>query len=638
MSLSPAFLDELRMRTSLSTLIGKTIKVTKAGREYKACCPFHNEKTPSFTINDEKGFYHCFGCGAHGDAIRWMTDQRGLPFMEAVKELAAAASMDVPAADPRAAKRAEAAKGLHDAMAAAQSFFEEQLGGIDGGEARAYLQKRGIKDATRRTFGFGFSPDGRGRLKTALKDFGDPMLVEAGLLIDPEALEQGNAKKRDSYDRFRGRLMLPIRDIRGRVIAFGGRILGTGEPKYLNSPDTPLFDKGRTLYNIDRASPASRQTDRVIVVEGYMDVIALAQAGFGDAVAPLGTALTEHQIERLWKMVEVPILCFDGDSAGQKAAIRAATRALPLLRPGHSLCFATLPPGQDPDDLLRASGPRAMEAVLDAAEPLIERLWTHELTVAPLDTPEQKAALKQRLRSITDAIAHPDVRAHYAHEFRERYDARFFARRDSAPGQQRAQGGTANAAFGANARWQRDKRGNWKPPIPSAGMEARAIGAGGLELRLLRAVLASLLRHPEQIRLHREMLSSLKIGDSMLAQLLAAMINASFRKETVETHGLLTILGQGELYNMAKGMLRADAFTLTPARMTTDPDRVARDLEEAVRVMAQGPELEQNLAVATERVKADVNDENLLAQNRALVAHRDHLDRLSELGQSEDIV
>ncbi|CAM8637330.1 DNA primase [Sphingobium sp. AntQ-1] len=632
MSLSPAFLDELRMRTSLSTLIGRTIKVTKAGREYKACCPFHNEKTPSFTINDEKGFYHCFGCGAHGDAIRWMTDQRGLPFMEAVKELAQAAGMDVPAPDPRAAKRAEQAKGLHDAMAAAQGFFEEQLGGIDGGEARAYLQKRGISDATRRAFGFGFSPDGRGRLKSALKDFGEPMLVEAGLLIDPEALEQGNARKRESYDRFRGRLMLPIRDIRGRVIAFGGRILSAGEPKYLNSPDTPLFDKGRTLYNIDRASPASRQTERVIVVEGYMDVIALAQAGFGDAVAPLGTALTEHQIERLWKMVEVPILCFDGDSAGQKAAIRAATRALPLLRPGHSLCFATLPPGKDPDDLLRESGPQAMEAVLKAAEPLIERLWSHELSAMPLDTPEQKAALKQRLRAITDAIAHPDVRAHYAHEFRERYDARFFARRDNTPAQRQARGG------GDGGRWQRDKRGNWKAPIPAAGFEVRAIGANGLEQRLLRAVLASLLRHPEQILPHREMLSALQIADSLLAQLLDVMISTSFRKETVETQALLTILGQGELYNMAKGMLRADAFKLTPDRTTTDPDRVARDLEEAVRVMTQGPELERNLAVATERVKADVSEENLLAQNHALVAHRNHLLRLAELGQSEDII
>jgi DNA primase len=633
MTLTPVFLDELRARTSLSTLIGRTVKVQKAGREYKACCPFHNEKTPSFTINDEKGFYHCFGCGAHGDAIRWMTDHRGLPFMEAVKELAATAGMEVPAPDPRAAKRAEQAKGLHDAMSAAQDFFVAQLDGIDGGEARAYLTKRGVSDTIRRAFGFGYAPDSRGRLKTALKGFGDPMLVEAGLLIDPDGAEPdgGKGKKRDTYDRFRGRLMLPIRDIRGRTIAFGGRILGAGEPKYLNSPDTPLFDKGRTLYNIDRASPASRATGRIIVVEGYMDVIALAQAGFEDAVAPLGTALTEHQIERLWKMVEVPILCFDGDSAGQKAAIRAATRALPLLRPGHSLCFATLPTGQDPDDLLRASGPAAMDAVLSAAQPLIERLWSHEVAAAPLDTPEQKAALKQRLRALSDAIAHPDVRAHYAHEFRARYDALFFARRDAAPFQPRASGN-------GSPRWQRDKRGNWKPPIPPAGTEARAIGAGGMEQRLLRAVLAALLRHPDQIAPHREMLSALKIADPMLAQLLSAMVAQSFRKETVETQALLTILGQGELYNMAKGMLRADAFTLASDRMAADPDRLARDLEEAVRVMAQGPELETALVEATRRFENDFSEENFAEQQRVRALKADHDRRLAELAQSEDIV
>ena len=634
MSLSPAFLDELRMRTSLSTLIGRTVKVQKAGREYKACCPFHNEKTPSFTINDEKGFYHCFGCGAHGDAIRWMTDHRGLPFMEAVKELAQTAGMDVPAPDPRAAKRAEQTKGLHDVMAAAQTFFEEQLGGIEGAEARNYLQRRGISDATRRTFGFGYSPDARARLKGALKDFGDPMLIEAGLLIDPDGAEPdgGKSRKRDSYDRFRGRLMLPIRDIRGRVIAFGGRILGAGEPKYLNSPDTPLFDKGRTLYNIDRASPASRQSGRVIVVEGYMDVIALAQAGFGETVAPLGTALTEHQIERLWKMADVPILCFDGDAAGQKAAIRAATRALPLLRPGMSLAFATLPGGQDPDDLIRAEGPSAMEKVLDAAEPLVERLWKHEHGAASLDTPEQRAAFKQRLSAITDAIGHPDVRAHYVQIFRQRYDALFFAR--TAPG------GRQNFQRGGGARtgWQRDRRGNWKPPLPPAGVEVRAIGVSGMEQRLLRAILASLLRHPDQIGEHREMLAGLRIGDPGLAQLLRAMIAASFAKETVETHALLTILGQGEVYNMAKGMLRADTFTFTPHRMTTDSDRVRRDLEEAIRVMAQGPELETALAEATRRAREDLNEATFAEQQRVHRLKMDHDRRLAELAQSEDII
>lgn len=625
MSLSPAFLDELRARTSLSTLIGRTVKVQKAGREYKACCPFHNEKTPSFTINDEKGFYHCFGCGAHGDAIRWMTDHRGLPFMEAVKELAQAAGMEVPAPDPRAAKRAEHARGLHDVMAAAQAFFEEQLDGIEGAEARDYLQRRGMSAATVKGFGFGYSPDGRGRLKAALREFGEPLLVEAGLLIDPDG-------ERDTYDRFRGRLMLPIRDIRGRVVAFGGRVLGTGEPKYLNSPDTPLFDKGRTLYNIDRASPASRQAGRVIVVEGYMDVIALAQAGFGEAVAPLGTALTEHQMERLWKMCDVPVLCFDGDAAGQKAAIRAATRALPLLRPGMSLAFATLPGGQDPDDLIRADGPGAMEAVLATAEPLVERLWRFEKAAAPLDTPEQRAALKQRLSAITDAIAHPDVRAHYVHAFRERYDALFFARPGFGAGPRHQRGSAARPG------WQRDRRGNWKPPLPPAGQEVRAIGAGGMEQRLLRAVLASLLRHPEQIALHREMLAGLRIADARLAELLSAMVAASFSKETVETDGLLTILGQGEVYNMAKGMLRADTFTFTPHRMKADSDRVLRDLDEAIRVMAQGPELEAALAEATRRASQDLNEETFAEQQRVRQLKLDHDRRLAELAQSEDIV
>ncbi|MEJ7935656.1 DNA primase [Sphingobium sp. AN558] len=633
MSLTPAFLDELRARTSLSTLIGRTVKVQKAGREYKACCPFHNEKTPSFTINDEKGFYHCFGCGAHGDAIRWMTDQRGLPFMEAVKELAQAASMEVPAPDLRAAKRAEQAKGLHDVMASAQFFFEQQLGGIDGAEARAYLQKRGITNAACRAFGFGYSPDSRGRLKAALKDYGDALLVEAGLLIDPDGAEADSEKtiKRESYDRFRGRLMLPIRDIRGRVIAFGGRILGQGEPKYLNSPDTPLFDKGRTLYNIDRASPASRTTGRIIVVEGYMDVIALAEAGFGDVVAPLGTALTEHQIDRIWKMVDVPVLCFDGDAAGQKAAIRAAMRALPMLRPGHSLAFATLPTDQDPDDLVRAQGPAAFEAVLAAAEPLVERLWKYEHDAAPLDTPEQRAALKQRLAGITDAIAHPDIRAHYLRAFKDRYDALFFGRASYTAAQRPSGGQRAGG-------WQRDRRGNWKAPLPPAGGEARAIGATGLEQRLLRAILASLLRHPDQIPQHRETLSGLRIGDPILARLLAAMISASFRKETVETQGILTILGQGEVYNMAKGMLRADTFTFTPHRMVADSDRVSRDLEEAVRVMTQGPELETALAEATKRARDDLTEETFAEQQRVHRLKMDHDNRLAELVQSEDIV
>lgn len=624
MSLTPQFLDELRARTTLSTLIGKTIKVQKAGREYKACCPFHHEKTPSFTINDEKGFYHCFGCGAHGDAIRWMTDQRGLPFMEAVKELAEAAGLELPAPDPRAAKRAEAARSLHDVTTAAQNWFVEQLEGLEGAEARAYLQKRGLTDATRRAFGLGFAPDSRGKLKAALKTFPEAMLVESGMLIQPE--DEPGKKARESYDRFRGRLMIPIRDQRGRVIAFGGRILGAGEPKYLNSPETPLFDKGRTLYNLDKAAPAARKANRVIVVEGYMDAIAIAQAGIAEAVAPLGTALTEHQIEKLWTMVETPLLCFDGDSAGQRAALRAAHRALPLLRPGHSLAFAALPAGQDPDDLIRAAGVQAFEAVLAAAIPLADLLWQSELEAAPLATPEARAGLKQRLAALTATIADGDIRALYARLFRERFDALFFAPR--APQERRP---IAQPRRGGGA-----KGGRWAPPPPPAGPEAHAIREDGGDTLLLRAVLAGLLRFPGEIMVHREALASLRPADSHLARLLDALLATCDREETVETEALLTILGERDLYNMAKGLLRADALHFTFTRAEADRRRAQRDLAEAIAVIVAMPRIEAELAAVT-RAMAETLDEAGYARQQSLRKLKaDLASRVAELAQPQD--
>ena len=625
MSLSPQWLDELRARTTLSTLIGKTTKVQKAGREYKACCPFHNEKTPSFTINDEKGFYHCFGCGAHGDAIRWMTDQRGLPFLDAIKELAAAAGMDVPAPDPRAAKRAEKAQSLHDVTGAAQDWFVEQLGGIEGAEARAYISKRGITAATQAAFGFGFSPDSRTKLKAALAKFPEPMLVESGMLIQPED------EKRESYDRFRGRLMIPIRDQRGRVIAFGGRILSTGEPKYLNSPETPIFDKGRTLYNLDKAAPAARKSGRIVVAEGYMDVIMIAQAGIAEAVAPLGTALTEAQIEKLWSMVETPILCFDGDNAGQRAALRAAHRALPLLKPGHSLAFATLPAGQDPDDLIRAAGVKAFEAVLDAAIPLVDLLWRTEQAAAPLSTPEQRAGLKQRLKALTDQIADGDIRAHYSRSFRERHDALFFGesgeRRAFQPfGQPQSMRGGVRGAM---------KNGRWTPAPPPPTDDARAISSTAADTLLLRAVLAGLLRFPGEIVVHRESLAGLDPEDAGLARLLDALLEASDREETVETSRLLTILGESGVYNMAKGLLRADALHFTFTRDEEDRRRAQRDLAEAIAVIVAMPRIEAELAAVT-RAMAEELDEAIFARQQTLRQLKaDLAERAAELAQPQ---
>ena len=610
MSLSPQFLDELRARTLLSALIGKTTKLQKAGREFKGCCPFHNEKTPSFYVNDDKAFYHCFGCGAHGDAIRWMTDQRGLPFIDAVKELAQAAGLDMPASDPRAAQRAEHAKGLHEASADAAEWFTGQLNGIAGAEARGVLDRRGITAATAKTFGLGFAPDARGKLKAALKDYGDPLLVEAGLLIQVEGKEP--------YDRFRGRLMIPIRDPRGRVIAFGGRVIGDGEPKYLNSPETPLFDKGRTLYNLDRAAAASRKTGRVLVVEGYMDVIALAQGGIEEAVAPLGTALTEGQLERLWRLSDVPILCFDGDAAGQKAAIRAAGRALPMLAPGRSLAFVTLPDGLDPDDLVRQRGPQAFEALLREAQPLADRLWAYEHAAEPLDTPEQRAGLRQRLTERAEAIEDRNVRHEYLAEFRRRFDDQF-----AAPRRQ----------FGGNRPFQQGQRrsGKWVPPLPPVTPEAKAFRAAGIDPVLAKAVLAGLIRHPAEIARHIEVLGSLRMAGGALGRLFEAVVDLALEDRALDSGRVLTILAKSGFDSVASDLLRADTLPFSFTQKTADATRAAADLNEAIAVLVAGPEVDQALADATAALQADTSEEAFARQNALVRAQAALRHRLANL-------
>ncbi|WDF71651.1 DNA primase [Novosphingobium sp. KACC 22771] len=616
MSLSPQFLDELRSRITLSAIIGRTERVTKAGREFKACCPFHHEKTPSFTINDEKGFYHCFGCGAHGDVIRWMTDQRGLSFMDAVKQLAEEAGMEVPAPDPRQAQRAEKQKSLHDVMGAAQAFFVDQLASPEGGQARSYLASRGFSQAVCREFGFGYAPEGRQALKGALGQFPEAMLIEGGLRIVVE--------DKEPYDRFRGRLMLPIHDPRGRVIAFGGRILATHKtdaPKYLNSPDTPLFDKGRTLYNHHRASPASRQSGRIIVVEGYMDVIALAAAGFHDAVAPLGTALTETQIEMIWRMVPMPILCFDGDSAGQRAAMRAVTRALPLLRPGHSLRIVRMPQGQDPDELIKARGPGAMEEALAGAQSLLDTLWTHEVDAAPTNSPEEKAGLKARLMAHVDTIADNDIKALYRRDLLERFSAFAFPRREDnrAPWQPRApRTQQRGGSFGRDI----------PPPLPHQETAQRLQRpANPFRAATIEAVLAGLTRMPGEIARHASLLARLANEDARCDVLLDALDDAA----PLESADISTILA-------SKGF--------TPPETTPRPgmgfsflcesgDGARGQLADVLSLLVELPEIEAELAKTAQ--SGEVTDESWAEQQRLLVRLRDlkkrELDLKARLGQ-----
>ena len=611
MTLSPQFLDELRARTLLSALVGRTTKLQKAGREHKGCCPFHDEKTPSFYVNDDKGFYHCFGCSAHGDAIRWMTDQRGLPFMDAVKELAQAAGLELPAIDRQSAERAERAKGLHEAMGDAAGWFVEQLGGLSGGEARALLERRGVSAATARDFDIGYAPDSRGRLKAALKGYGDPLLVEAGLLIQVEGKEP--------YDRFRGRLIIPIHDPRGRTIAFGGRVIGDGEPKYLNSPDTPLFDKGRTLYNLHRAAPAARKAGRVIVVEGYLDVIALAQAGIDEAVAPLGTALTEPQLERLWRLSDVPVLCFDGDAAGQKAAIRAAHRALPMLAPGRSLAFVTLPEGQDPDDLVRGGGARALERYLAEAEPLVDRLWKHEHAAQSLATPEQRAGLRQRLNELAGGIADASVRSEYQAEFRRRFEAEFAA-----------------APRGLDRRRFDPRKAAWRLPAGGDHPDAKAVRISGIDRVLAKAILAGLIRHPAEIARHMEVLGSLRLADGALGRLYEAVVDLALEDQALDTPHLLTILARSGFEAVASDLLRADTMPYTFTQSAGDPERARADLDEAITVLVARPEVDAALARATTEMQSRFSDEAFERQV-ALVKEQQALElRLANLVQRNE--
>lgn len=590
MALSPQWLDELRSRITLSTVIGRTTKIQKAGREWKACCPFHNEKTPSFTINDDKGFYHCFGCGAHGDVIRWMTDQRGLSFMDAVKELAAQAGMEVPAPDPRAARQAEQKAGLVDVMTAAQDWFRGQLAGPEGEGARRYLASRGFKPITVEAFGFGYAPDSRVALRQALSQYDEDMLLEGGLRIAVEG--------RDPYDRFRGRLMLPIQDARGRVIAFGGRILANGgsdAPKYLNSPDTPLFDKGRTLYNLHRAGPASRQTGRVIVVEGYMDVIALADCGIAEAVAPMGTALTERQIELLWRMIPAPILCFDGDAAGQRAAMRAISRALPLVRAGHTLQIVRLPSGLDPDDLIRKDGKEALEKLLSEPRTMLDTLWDHERDALPLSTPEDKAGLKQRLLDHVESIAHPDIKALYRRDLMDRFSAFAF------PARQQPQ-----------SRFQSRRDSRTQPQsTPEAMARLRRINAGAGRDKLANAVLLGLIRHPDQINHHAEALSALALSDPDLSEAVDLLIEAADNLEYGGDTSILGVLADGMEPSAMRYSFLADEFPVEQAR---------GDLAEAIGLLIERPALEKALAAATDGFARD--PEGAFAEQQRLLKRK----------------
>ncbi len=441
MRFPPQFLDELRARLPVSEVVGRRVRLKKAGREWKGLSPFNKEKTPSFFVNDQKMAWFDFSSGKNGSIFDFVMMTEGLTFPEAVERLAAQAGIPLPKISPAEEARDERRKTLNDIVELAAKFFEATLASRAGAKARGYLADRGLDPATQVKFRLGYAPAERFALKEHLGKAGIATedMIEAGLLVAGDDIPV-------PYDRFRDRIMFPIADLRGRVIAFGGRALEKdAQAKYLNSPETVLFHKGATLYNIAAARAAAHKGAALIAVEGYIDVIAMVTAGFEATVAPLGTALTADQLVLLWKMADEPTLCFDGDAAGRRAAYRAVDIALPLIKPGKSLKFASLPEGHDPDDLVRAGGREAINEVIGAARPLAHVLWMRETEAGGFDTPERRAAFEARLTEVTAMIADDSVRKYYRREFGERLRRLFEV--DARPKMRQRPGRMANSEW-----------------------------------------------------------------------------------------------------------------------------------------------------------------------------------------------
>ena len=611
MRFSPEFLDELRLRVRLTDVVGRKVKLVRKGRESGGLCPFHNEKTPSFTVNDDKGFYHCFGCGAHGDVVKFMMETEGLGFPEAVERLAGEAGMAMPAYSEGDRASDDQRKSLHEVMEAAASWYQSQLAAGIGRGAREYLERRGLTAETIKTFRLGFAPDSRTQLKDAMiaRKLTDQQLIDTGMLIKPE---DGGA----SYDRFRDRVMFPITDPQGRIVGFGGRALGDATAKYLNSPETTLFHKGRLLYNIAMARAAARSNNRVIVAEGYMDVIAMAQAGLKEAVAPLGTAVTEDQLTLLWRMAPEPIFCFDGDAAGLRAAERALLRALPMLKAGHSLRFATLPKGEDPDTLIKTQGVGAMREVLDRARPLYDVLWDIELGRMPVDTPERRAGFKARLRERLAEIADQDVRGFYRDEFDARTQALWAPKRDD------RQGGRYNGGGGAPNRGK--GKGRFEAIVPvSRELLATPLarGAGFTNHRRERLILLTVVNHPHLLEAYHEELMAVDLDSDELDKLRAAIIRIAagchqsddkLESSTIRNH----LYGEG--YGRAVQRLEGDKGLV--GDLFAKPDASADSAEQGLRSLLRASQLQllqHELEAAEVDSMSDDRDEAERAAHRA---------------------
>lgn len=518
------FLDELRSRLSIADIIGQKVKLTKRGREYTGLCPFHHEKTPSFTINESKGFYHCFGCGAHGDIVRFVMESDGLPFIEAVKKLADKAGLQMPAFSKESQEQSQKRKSLYEIMDMAAAFFEKNLRMPIGAYGLRYFkEKRGLSDEIIQKFRLGYAPNNNG-LKALLtsKGVSEQDMAELGLIAVPED------KSRPSHDFFRDRVMIPIMDKQGNIIAFGGRIMDNSQPKYLNSPETPIFNKRRILYNMTHAREPAYQNKRLIICEGYMDVIALDSFGFNYAVAPLGTALTEEQVLEAWKVCPNPILCFDGDGAGIKAAIRSIDRVLPILRAGYSVSYIFLKEKKDPDELLHTLGPAVFEQYLQRAKPLVDILWHKCKMNKDASTPEQKALIEKEVYEEVGKIKDTQIRSYYAQEMKQRI---YYTLGRGAQIKQQPTP-TNNNSVQSNILSE-------KTVNPKAKRAYNLVKKPPLTDLDLRNIVAAMLLYPELIGQYEERLSSFEIGHSAMAKILLDIIEIHQEEEHLDSDILL---------------------------------------------------------------------------------------------------
>jgi len=596
MALPPSFLDEIRDRVPVSEVVGRAVKLTRAGREYKGLCPFHKEKSPSFTVNDDKGFYHCFGCGAHGDVISFLTDHDCMAFMDAVEMLAGRAGLAMPEQTPEARREEARRKTLAETIEEACRCFEEQLAGPTGRAARDYLEGRGVDPETMRAFRLGYAPrDGTLIAHMKAKGFDIDQLVEAGLARRPD-------DGREAYAFFRDRVIFPVEDRRGRVVAFGGRVLEGDGPKYINSADNPLFHKGQLLYNFARARQAAGQGHSIVVVEGYMDVIALVKAGFRGAVAPLGTALTEEQIKLLWQVTRTPYLCFDGDEAGGRAALRAVDRLFPHLMPDRSVRIAYMPAGEDPDSLIRSAGRQAMREVLQQGHSLAETVWQAALAAHSVATPEGRAGLRTALRRRAQSVQDGEVREAYRRDLDERFLAAFGGRQGGYEG--RGHGDRAHGTGGFR-RSGGDRRYPLSGPLPGPRPGGRKSVAG-----VAHVLLAGVIRHPALADDLLEPLGLLDLPDSRMAALrdaVTAHLAASEGLDSAELASHLTAIGLEDAVMRLQTLVRDRApFLFTEG----DESRVRQGLLSAWHHHL-GRQLRDELNEARSRAQSDPTDSNL---------------------------